>query len=847
MAPQFYARYIPPPNQSTPANTGNEDPEAARPAKKRRKRSDRSIEDISALENINVNGALNTNVDDSSFEVSKASHTGATSRAASEKPINGALSSNQDQEALARPTQNETRNAQDSSREPYGTSTISLEEGAAQTRTEKDVKLSTCALKRKKKQKDKIEENLQARDGKGATTIVQSVKLEALDQDVSKSKHAKVLSKYQKSARAATKSAEADDHVDDDGKSPAVSPEIHGLTPIPQPAQGPVAARPSISAALPVWMTEPVIASGAEVVAFDSLPLDRSILKSLKAKGYEKAFTIQAAVLPLLLPNEHQHHGDLCISASTGSGKTLAYALPMVEALRDKPIARLRGLVVVPTRELVSQVREVFELFSSGSGLKVGVAHGSRTLRDEQKNLVTRHQRYDPEAYQREQDREVDQDEELLSWDSDAFEDEEEDGERLIGYVTEYMSTVDILVCTPGRLIEHLQHTRGFTLDHVQLLVMDEADRLLDESFQQWVAAVMPALEHQSSPGPLESRMAQKYYLLHRREVRKVILSATMTLELSKLRELKLRRPKLVVLRSEQNPSQMNDKDKAQSSRSKSGQQVELPPTLEETAVQIKDEENKPLYLMELLNQLSPTHPHNLSKRIRRGENAMKNTDASETSDSDSISSSPTSRSPSQSSSTSSTSSIPSTFDTESDISRAGSRPEASGSQARGSLIFTQSTASAHRLSRLLCILSPSQASKMATLTKSSARTSQKILSQFRAGTLTTIISTDRASRGLDIQDLAHVINYDMPPSTDSYIHRVGRTARAGKVGLAITLVGWREGRWFWNEIGRGPRIYRCGSKIARQSVKEGEWDKKELQRYTDALKQLGEETRAEQ
>ncbi|KAL8847346.1 MAG: hypothetical protein Q9198_011235, partial [Flavoplaca austrocitrina] len=124
---------------------------------------------------------------------------------------------------------------------------------------------------------------------------------------------------------------------------------------------------------------------------------------------------------------------------------------------------------------------------------------------------------------------------------------------------------------------------------------------------------------------------------------------------------------------------------------------------------------------------------------------------------------------------------------------------------------------------------------------------SEKVLSQFRDGKLDTIITTDRASRGLDIENLAYVINYGMPSSINNYVHRVGRTARAGKAGTAITLVGWKEGRWFWNQIARSQRIQRGNNKkITRRYIKQEGWNAEEKKQYSDALGKLGEETRAE-
>lgn len=845
MTPQFYARYVPRSTHVVTTAKVSDDLEAARPTKKRRKRDDESIEDVSALKDINWNGTLGPNGGAVISDGHKAAENGQRIEASSSTLANGVRSSKQIEQKPIQPPQRKSKKMRDLSlrtNESTSTSTNQKESQNGQQENPKPLaeEGKKKERKKKKKQKQKHVENSQAGHGGDANVVDQELGPRGEEQNADELKHVKVLSKYQKSVKAAAGSAEVDEITKDNQDLPAVPLETHGLTPIPQPPQAPDAARPSTFAALPAWLTEPIVASGTEGVTFDTLPIDSSTLTSLRNKGYTEAFTIQAVVLPLLLPGERQHHGDLCISASTGSGKTLAYALPMVEALREKSITRLRGLIIVPTRELVNQAHETLELCSSGSGLKVGTAYGSKTLRQEQEALITRQHRYDPEAYQRKQDREVDEDEELLNWDSDAFGDDEQAGEVLMDYVVDHMSKVDILICTPGRLIEHLQHTRGFTLDHVQWLVIDEADRLLDESFQQWVENVMPALEHQNPPDLQEMRMMQRFHLLRKRELRKIILSASMTRDISKLKELKLQRPKLVVLKNERQPPQTNEETADQIPELESGEQVELPPTLREIAIQIKDEENKPLYLIELLDQLSSKNIRTSGQRLRSKTRISRNSTTSDSSDSDSVSFNSTSSSSAHSLWASSGS------DSESDLPPTTQRLDTSASSVHGSLIFTHSTASAHRLLRLLAILSPLRVSSTATMTKSSAKTSKKILAQFQAGTVDTIISTDRASRGLDIVNLAQVINYDMPSSVNSYIHRVGRTARAGKGGAATTLVEWKEGRWFWNEIGRGSGIQRGGRKITRQKLKDEGWGKEELTRYADALKQLGEETQGE-
>ncbi|KAI4248790.1 MAG: hypothetical protein L6R40_000801 [Gallowayella cf. fulva] len=844
MTPQFYARYVPP-SGAVNVEEKNDDLEESRPAKKRKKQDVEGLKQAAVPGNVGPNIVTRSGAVPSALKMHKNKHKAPKSdlplteltRNVTSVQQNGilSLSSQKCQEpaleaSLGRTSGKPQRGADNRDSDLVG------------DENQQEQSISDGTKKKKKKKKKDRQEDHTTTEGK---VIAQRDSAVANAQVSSQSKHVNVLSKYEKSLKTAANVAEIESSRAQPDVKESTPPRTHGLVPLPQPPQVPDPLPPSPLSGLPTWMTEPITASSIDTLPFNKLLLSQAVTDTLQAKGFSEAFAIQAAVLPLLLPGEKQHLGDLCIAASTGSGKTLAYALPMVEALRNKPITKLRGLVVVPTRELVNQAHEILEMCSSGSGLKIGTAFGSKTLKEEQEAFCRLDQRYDPVAYQQKKDEVVDEDEELLNWDEDQFVESLASTEKLVGYVDDYQSRIDILVCTPGRLIEHLQHTRGFTLDHVEWLVVDEADRLLDESFQQWVDNIMPALEHQDPPSAAESTMIQRFHLLRKRVVRKVILSATMTRDVSKLKELNLRRPRLVLLRGDQ-WSKHGQKDADEDpSTAGCGERIELPPTLHEIAVQIKDEENKPLYLIELLKELSSTRSRGSTKQLRQGFGGLNCNDDSDSSQSaKSTDDEPMSDTTSSSGSPSSVGASASVSD--SDISMEDLHPNPLIEKMHGSLVFAHSTSSAHRLSRLLSILTPQEASAVGTMTKSSAKSSKRILSQFRDGKINTIICTDRASRGLDIPNLATVINYDMPPSISSYVHRVGRTARAGKAGTAITLVGWREGRWFWNEIGRGQAIARGNRKITRKTMNEEGWDDDEKQKYSDALKQLGEETRGE-
>ena len=666
------------------------------------------------------------------------------------------------------------------------------------------------------------------RDNEGINPVADG--LEADHHQVAlRERHKTVLDRYDKAAK---KGAELTDENTtagggDGGKreEDATDAGLHGLEPLPQPA--PVQEAPKVSAfsALPKWLQAPFVASSADTVPFKDLTLNGDILAALEKRAYSSTFAIQSAVLPMLLPGRQRHNGDICVSAATGSGKTLAYALPMVQALHDKPVTKLRGLIVVPTRELVNQVKESLDLCNTWGGLKIATAVGSKPIKEEQMTLVEKGQRYDPDAYKAEQEKEVDEDEELMDWDFEKKFRSNDDLEMFYNHVVEYKSKVDMLICTPGRLVEHIQSTTGFTLQHVQWLVIDEADRLLDESFQQWVDIVLPGLEYLPPPPVSHEPRSSYSHLFRQRQVRKIILSATMTRDISKLMTLNLRRPKLVVLEGQ---SHKNADGDAEVVLVDEGGTVELPETLQEYGVPIPEQntQDKPLYLIKLLESSSDplTGKKDLPSSILSKTSDMRNGDTS----SDSEDLSHDTKLPSES--------------------YHPSNPTITDHRAlsHGILIFTESNEQAVRLARLLALLRPTW--QIGTLTKSTAGSSgRKTLAAFRKQKLSILIASDRASRGLDIPDLAQAINYDMPKSATSYVHRVGRTARAGKAGKATTLVLHNQGKWFWKDksgiaksemLGRNPekRVIRLNLALDVSEEERGNYEK--------ALQTLGQEAK---
>ncbi|PUU73981.1 P-loop containing nucleoside triphosphate hydrolase protein [Tuber borchii] len=482
-----------------------------------------------------------------------------------------------------------------------------------------------------------------------------------------------------------------------------------GLEPIPQPPLT-KATIPHIplSSALPPWLAKPITVDPSRTQPFSEITcISQRLHSRLSALSMTSAFAVQSTVIPLLLSPDS---GDICISAATGSGKTLAYVLPIVQVLSTRVVTRLRAVIVVPTRELVSQVHAVARSLSTGTGLKIGTAVGSKALPLEQAQLVG------------------------------------EDGNG--------GSKIDVLVCTPGRLVEHIKATKGFTLKFLKWLVIDEADRLLAQSFQEWVSTLIGEIERVDASAQ-ESKLSSILEDLGIRrkppggKVRKVVLSATMTRDAGKLSDLKLRKPSMIAVESEPLPIP-NDNTKAnREEQDLPDETFTLPPTLQELLLPIPDASLKPLHLLTYLQTLPLPTPQ--------------------------------------------------------------------------AIIFTSSNSTAIRLSTLLSTFSsrpaaPSPAASWITkcITSETPRKQRaRYIRAFTKGEAGILVCSDLVARGLDIENVAIVINYEVPASVRGYVHRVGRTARAGRNGMAISLVEEKEAGWFRAKIG-GKGVVRSGGAIEK-------------------------------
>ncbi len=351
---------------------------------------------------------------------------------------------------------------------------------------------------------------------------------------------------------------------------------------------------------------------------FDQLKLIEPILRAVKAEGYTTPTPIQQQTIPQALQGN-----DILGCAQTGTGKTAAFAIPIIQQLAldrnvrpgRKPI---RSLVLTPTRELAIQIHESFATYGANVNLKYEVIFGG----------VNQH-----------------------------------------GQVKSLQHGVDVLIATPGRLLD-LMNQRFVDLSHLQIFVLDEADRMLDMGFVHDVKKVIAKLP------------AQRQSLF---------FSATMPPEIVSLANTILSNP----IKVEVSPV---------SSTADTINQV----------VYFVDKENKRPLLVDIMND----------QRIERA------------------------------------------------------------------LVFTRTK---HGADRVVRELTKSGIPSAAIHGNKSQNARQSALANFKASQIRILVATDIAARGIDIDELTHVFNYDLPNIPESYVHRIGRTGRAGSSGQAIAFCDAEE------------------------------------------------------
>jgi len=371
---------------------------------------------------------------------------------------------------------------------------------------------------------------------------------------------------------------------------------------------------------------------------FASLGLAKPLLSALAAAGYTKPTPIQSQAIPLVLTGQ-----DLLGIAQTGTGKTAAFALPILQRLAENrhpaPRRGCRCLVLSPTRELATQIADSFKTYGANMGLSVAVVFGGV--------------KYGPQ-------------------------------------VRALAGGVDVLVATPGRLIDHIQE-KVANLSEVEVFVLDEADQMLDMGF------IVPIRR-------IAKTLPQKRQNL--------FFSATMPTEIGKLAGELLHNPAKVSV----TPS------------ATTVEKIDQKVLFIETA-------RKRALLAELFDDAA-------LKRV---------------------------------------------------------------------LVFTRTKRGADRVAKGLSSLGIEASSIHGDKSQGQR---ERALADFKAGHLRALVATDIAARGIDVDSVSHVVQYELPNVPEAYVHRIGRTARAGAGGAAISLVADDE-----------RNLLRDIQKVTRQTIPS--WDRR--------------------
>ena len=347
---------------------------------------------------------------------------------------------------------------------------------------------------------------------------------------------------------------------------------------------------------------------------FTDLGLSPSILRAIEEEGYTSPTPIQEKSIPAVLKG-----GDLLAAAQTGTGKTAGFTLPILQRLTRNTKAssgkrQLRVLILTPTRELAAQVQESVVTYGKYTGLKSTVIFGGVGANPQIKAIA---------------------------------------------------AGLDILVATPGRLLD-LMSQKCVSLDAIEILVLDEADRMLDMGFLRDIKKILAALPKQRQ---------------------NLLFSATFSAEIKALADGLLNSPALIEV-----------------ARSNSTNEA----------------------IAQLIHPVDRGQKHPLLAHLIQTK------------------------------------------------------------QWKQVLVFTRTK---HGANKLVTQLEKDGITSMAIHGNKSQSARTKALAEFKDGKITVLVATDIAARGIDIDQLPHVVNYDLPNVSEDYVHRIGRTGRAGSNGVAVSLV----------------------------------------------------------
>ncbi|KAF2124754.1 ATP-dependent RNA helicase DRS1 [Dothidotthia symphoricarpi CBS 119687] len=405
--------------------------------------------------------------------------------------------------------------------------------------------------------------------------------------------------------------------------------------------------------------------------SFQGMSLSRPIMKGLASVGFTEPTPIQAKAVPIAMQGR-----DVVGGAETGSGKTAAFLIPILERLlyRPKKVPTTRVAIFMPTRELAVQCFNVAKKLAAFTDITFALMAGGFSVREQEAVLKTR---------------------------------------------------PDVVIATPGRFIDHMHNSASFQVEHLEILVLDEADRMLEEGFETQLNEILTTIP--------KSRQT-------------MLFSATMTSTVDKLIRVGMDKPvRLMVDAKKQTVAGL---------------------TQEFVRLRHGKEDKRLAYLMYICEKI-------YTERV---------------------------------------------------------------------IIFFRQKKDAH-LIRVVFALCGLKASEL----HGNMSQEQRIQSveAFRSGKSSYLLATDVASRGLDIKNVSTVINYEAPQSHEIYLHRVGRTARAGRVGRACTLAAEPD-RKVVKQAVKASRDQ--GAKVVSRQVPAEETDRwmKKLRDLEDEIEEVLKEEKEE-
>jgi ATP-dependent RNA helicase DeaD len=359
-------------------------------------------------------------------------------------------------------------------------------------------------------------------------------------------------------------------------------------------------------------------------ITFESFGLRAEVISALKALGYEEPTPIQRETIPALIAGR-----DVLGQAATGTGKTAAFALPMLERVnpKDRKPFEAQALVLVPTRELAMQVAEAVQKYGAGIGVTSLAVYG---------------------------------------------------GQDIFQQVRPLKRGVDIVIATPGRALDHIAR-KTLQLKNVKVVVLDEADEMLDMGFEEDLQSILNEL-------PASRQTA--------------LFSATLPSRIAKIAEKHLKDPVRVSI----------------AARSLEAGTL---PSIRQSAYVVQ-RKLKEAALMRVLEWETP----------------------------------------------------------------------------QSAIIFCRTRNEVEALTHVLMRAGYEPAALHGGLTQDQR---DQVLGRFKGGAVRVLVATDVAARGLHVENLSHVVNFDLPTSPEVYVHRIGRTGRAGKEGVAISFLDPRETRLLGN------------------------------------------------